>query len=369
MKKCAFTIENTSETTRARVGKIATPHGEIVTPVFMPVGTKGTVKAMTPEELEGLGAKIVLANTFHLYLRPGAEVIERLGGLHTFMHWEHPILTDSGGFQVFSLSELNRVSEDGVLFKSPLDGSEHFLTPEESIRIQEQLGADIIMAFDECTSYPCDYETARCSMEMTLRWAERSKKAHTRRDQALFGIVQGSTFEDLRLESARKTVELDFNGYAIGGLSLGEPKEVMYTTISTAAETLPENKPRYAMGIGAPEDLVECVERGIDMFDCVMPTRNARNGNLFTSSGTINIKRAEYAEDSRPIDEQCECYTCRNYSRAYLRHLYHAKEILSSRLNTIHNLHYFFALMNTMKDAIREQQWEKFKKSFYASRQ
>ncbi|MBN1865901.1 tRNA guanosine(34) transglycosylase Tgt [Candidatus Sumerlaeota bacterium] len=326
----------------ARTGVLRLPHGDVRTPAFMPVGTYAAVKAMSPEELLEIGFEIVLANTYHLHLRPGDETIRDLGGLHRFMHWERPILTDSGGFQVFSLSGLRRLTDDGVEFASPLDGAKIFLTPEKAVEIQNRLGADVIMALDECTPFPCEFAPARRSMELTLGWAERSKRAHTRTDeQALFGIVQGSVYPELRAECARRLVDIDLPGYAIGGLSVGEPKQAMLEALDVVAPLLPADRPRYAMGVGTPWDFLECVERGIDLFDCVMPTRVARNGRAYVRGGTRNIRNARYTRDPRPLDETCECPTCRNYSRAYLRHLHQAGEILSARLLTYHNLHFF----------------------------
>jgi queuine tRNA-ribosyltransferase len=358
-----FAITHRARNSRARTGVLETPHGPVQTPVFMPVGTKATVKAMTPEELVELGAELLLANTFHLSLRPGAEVIHQLGGLHKFMHWDGPLLTDSGGFQVFSLSALNKIDEDGVTFKSPLDGSLHRLTPEKAVEIQNLLGADIIMVLDECIPYPCDIDYARYSTQLTLRWAERSKPAHKNHAQALFGIVQGSVYPELRTESARETAALDFPGYAIGGLSVGEPKALMYEMLTFSLSQLPEEKPRYLMGVGTPHDFIEAIDQGVDMFDCVVPTRNARNGKLYTSSGTLNIKNAAYAADGGAVDPHCSCYTCRHYSRAYLRHLFLAKEILAARLNTLHNLAFFLSLIRQIRQAIATDSWEAFKSS------
>jgi queuine tRNA-ribosyltransferase len=363
-----FKIIKQDGETAARVGSLTTAHGRIDTPVFMPVGTQATVKAMTPEELTEVGARIILANTYHLYLRPGHELIARLGGLHEFMRWQGPILTDSGGFQLFSLGALRKITEEGVKFQSHLDGSYHFISPESSIAIQEKLGSDIIMCFDECPPYPADYEYVRRSMEMTSRWAVRCKAAHRRRDQALFGIVQGGMHPDLREQSAHDLQETGFDGYAMGGLSVGEEKAVMHEMLERCAPFLPADRPRYVMGIGAPEDLVEAMAAGYDMFDCVMPTRNARNGMLFTSFGRINIKGAKYAEDRGPIDPECGCYVCRNYSRAYLRHLYRCGEILASRLNTWHNLHYYAALMAGARTAIAAGRFAEFRREFYAKR-
>ena len=352
----------------ARLGSVTTPRGTIETPIFMPVGTQATVKAMTPEELKAIGAQIILANTYHLYIRPGHELVRRLGGLHRFMNWDRPILTDSGGFQVFSLNELRKISEEGVKFRSHLDGSCHFISPEDAIAIQEALGSDIAMCFDECTPYPATHDYARRSMEMTSRWARRCKEAKTREDQALFGIVQGGMYRDLRERSAAELQEIGFDGYAVGGLSVGEEKELMHEVMEYAAPLLPADRPRYVMGIGAPEDLIEAVHHGFDMFDCVMPTRNARNGMLFTSFGRVNIKGAAYAEDNGPLDPECDCYVCRNYSRAYLRHLYRAGEILSSRLNTYHNLYYYLSLMAKARTAIAEGRFAAFRREFYAKR-
>jgi queuine tRNA-ribosyltransferase len=352
----------------ARLGSLTTPHGTIDTPIFMPVGTQATVKAMTPDELVQVGSQIILGNTYHLYLRPGHELIARLGGLHSFMGWNGPILTDSGGFQVFSLGELRKISEEGVQFQSHIDGSRHMLTPERSIEIQEALGSDIMMCFDECPPSPADRAYVSRSLEMTTRWARRCKDASTRGDQALFGIVQGGIFEDLRARSAYELQEISFDGYALGGVSVGEEKERMLDVMRFTAPHLPVEKPRYVMGIGTPEDLVEGVNAGYDMFDCVMPTRNARNGMLFTSFGRVNIKGALYAEDSGPVDPECSCYVCRNFSRAYLRHLYRAGEILASRLNTWHNLHYYLNLMVQARSAIAEGRFSDFRKEFYAKR-
>jgi queuine tRNA-ribosyltransferase len=335
----------------------------------MPVGTQATVKAMTPEELREISTQIILANTYHLYMRPGHELVKRLGGLHAFMNWRGPILTDSGGFQVFSLGELRKIKEEGVTFQSHLDGSYHFISPEISIAVQEALGADIIMCFDDCPPHSTDYDYVRKSMEMTSRWAYRCKEVKRRDDQALFGIVQGGRFEDLRKESARELCEIGFDGYALGGLSVGEEKGTMYGVMDLCDPLLPEDKPRYVMGIGTPEDLIEGVFRGYDMFDCVMPTRNARNGMLFTSFGSINIRNACHSEDPSPIDSECACYVCRNYSRAYLRHLFRAGEILASRLNTYHNLHYYLSLMAEARKAIAEGSFTRFRREFYAKRE
>jgi len=339
--------------TKARVGKLQTVHGVVNTPIFMPVGTRGTVKACTPETLsQQIQAEIILANTYHLYLRPGHEIVQEAGGLHTFMGWDKPILTDSGGFQVFSLGPLRKITEEGVTFRSPIDGTERFISPERSIEIQNALGADIIMIFDECAALPNEYEYLKNSMEMTLRWAERSKNAHQNPDQLLFGIVQGGMERDLRQASAEGTVSINFPGYAIGGLSVGEEKDLMYEMLAYTAPLLPEDKPRYLMGVGTPEDLVYGVRCGIDMFDCVMPTRNARNGSLFTSEGIVRIKNAKYTRDFSPLDPACDCYTCQNFTRAYLRHLHIENEILGSQLHTLHNLHFYVSLMRGIRRAI-----------------
>lgn len=353
---------------QARRGEVSFPRGTIQTPAFMPVGTYGTVKAMTPEELEGTGAEIVLGNTFHLFLRPGTDVIEAHGDLHDFMGWQKPILTDSGGFQVFSLGAMRKITEEGVAFQSPVNGNKVFMGPEESMAVQRQLGSDIVMIFDECTPHPATYEQARESMELSLRWAKRSKAAHAENPSALFGIVQGGMYEALRDISLEGLGEIGFDGYAIGGLSVGEPKEDMLRILDHTAPKMPEQKPRYLMGVGKPEDIVEAVRRGVDMFDCVMPTRNARNGHLFTRHGVVKIRNAAHQYDSNPLDEQCGCYTCRNFSRAYLRHLDKCREILGARLNTIHNLYYYQQLMQGLREAITEQRLAGFVEEFYAQR-
>jgi queuine tRNA-ribosyltransferase len=340
--------------TQARLGRIITPHGAVTTPVFMPVGTQASVKTVTPEELLACRVEIVLANTYHLYLRPTHTLIQELGGLHRFMHWEHPILTDSGGFQVYSLAGLRKVTEEGALFQSHLNGSRHLLTPEKAVEIQEALGSDIAMVLDECVPYPATYDYTLTSQERTTRWARRAKTARRSSEQALFGIVQGGMYADLREKSARELIDLDFDGYALGGFSVGETKRLMYDLIAQTAAFLPEDKPRYLMGVGTPADLLRCVKRGVDMFDCVMPTRNARNGYLFTRQGKLIIKNARYIHDPRPIDPQCHCYTCRHYSRAYLRHLFVAEEILGPRLNTIHNLRYYMDVIHMIRSAIAE---------------
>ncbi len=352
-----------------RRGEITFPRGKIQTPAFMPVGTYGTVKAMTPEELKELGAEIILGNTFHLMLRPGTDIIQKHGDLHDFMHWDKPILTDSGGFQVFSLAKLRKITEEGVSFNSPVDGAKVMLTPESSMQVQRELGSDIVMIFDECTPYPASHDEARESMELSLRWAARSKKAHEGNDSALFAIVQGGMYDDLRSQSADALVDIGFDGYAIGGLSVGEPKDERNKVLETTAPRLPVDQPRYLMGVGTPEDIVESVRRGIDMFDCVMPTRNARTGFLYTSTGILKIRNSKYRDDTRPVDENCSCYTCRHYSRSYLRHLDKCKEILSSRLNTIHNLHYYQQLMKDIRSAIEDDRFDAFVEEFYAMRQ
>ncbi|MEX0960383.1 MAG: tRNA guanosine(34) transglycosylase Tgt [Burkholderiales bacterium] len=336
----------------ARRGRLELTHGTVATPAFMPVGTYGAVKSMSPRNLESVGAEIVLGNTFHLWLRPGLEVIEAHGGLHRFMGWEKPILTDSGGFQVFSLGELRRISEKGVTFRSPLNGDACFLSPEESMRIQRILDSDVAMIFDECTPYPVDEETAAVSMRMSLRWAERSKRAHEGNANALFGIVQGGMYEKLRDQSVAGLLSIGFDGLAIGGLSVGEPKADMRRVLAHTAPQLPSDRPRYLMGVGTPEDIMFAVLNGIDMFDCVLPTRNARNGWVYTVTGTIKLRNARYRNDLRPLDEACECYTCRNFSRAYLHHLQHVNEILGAHLNTLHNLHFYQWLMQELREAI-----------------
>lgn len=353
---------------KARRGRLTFPRGTIETPAFMPVGTYGTVKAMTPEELKGIGAEIILGNTFHLMLRPGTEIVRLHGDLHEFMHWDKPILTDSGGFQVFSLAEMRKISEEGVRFQSPVDGRKILMTPESSMQVQRELGSDIVMIFDECTPYPATYEQAHDSMQLSLRWAKRSKDAHADNPSALFGIVQGGMYEQLRKISAHGLLEIGFDGYAIGGLSVGEPKDERDKVLEATLPELPSDKPRYLMGVGKPEDIVEAVKRGIDMFDCVIPTRNARNGFLFTRYGTLKIRNSQYQHDTRPIDEKCGCYTCQHYSRAYLRHLDKCGEILGARLNTIHNLYYYQELMRDIRAAIAENRFEQFVNEFYALR-
>jgi queuine tRNA-ribosyltransferase len=352
----------------ARRARMVFDRGVVEMPVFMPVGTYGTVKAMTPEELRELGSQIILGNTFHLMLRPGTEIIEQHGGLHEFMHWQWPILTDSGGFQVFSLAERRKITEEGVHFSSPVNGDKVFLGPEEAIAVQHSLDSDIVMIFDECTPFPATEEQAKDSMELSLRWAERSKKAHGDHKAALFGIIQGGMYKRLRTSSLQGLMDIDFPGYAIGGLSVGEPIEQMLEILEHTAEQMPADKPRYLMGVGTPEDLVEGVARGIDMFDCVMPTRNARNGHLFTSTGVVKIRNAVNKRSDKALDEDCICYSCQHYSRAYLHHLDKTREILGARLNTIHNLHYYHCLMQDMRKAIENKSFQSFVDDFYALR-
>ena len=350
----------------ARLGKIYTDHGEIETPIFMPVGTRATVKTMTPDELKDIGSQIILGNTYHLYLRPGMDIIKKAGGLHKFMNWDLPILTDSGGFRVFSLANNRKIYEDGVEFRSHIDGSKQFISPEISIDIQNTLGSDIMMSFDECAPYPADYDYIKNSMERTTRWAKRCKDHHKNTDkQALFGIVQGGMYKDLRERSARDLVDLDFPGYSIGGLSVGEPLELMNEMLDHTIQFLPEDKPRYNMGIGSPNYIFESVERGIDMMDCVLPTRIARNGTVFTSDGRLVIKNARYKEDFSPLDHNCDCYTCKNYTRAYIRHLFNVDEILGLRLATIHNLYFLIELMEKIRESIKNDNFKSLKDDFY----
>jgi queuine tRNA-ribosyltransferase len=346
---------------QARAGELMTAHGLIKTPVFMPVGTKATVKAMTNEELVDLGAQVILGNTYHLHLRPSSELIKELGGLHKFMNWKKPILTDSGGFQVFSLSDLNKITEKGVTFKSHIDGSSHFISPEVSMQIQMNLGADIIMAFDECLKYPATPEEIKKSMEMTTRWLVRCKESMTKKDSLLFGIVQGGLELKSRMESLKQITDVELPGYALGGFSVGEPIHLMHELVKDVAPEMPKTKPRYLMGVGTPLDLILMVDAGMDMFDCVMPTRVARNGTLFTWQGKIHIKNAKYKNDPSPLDPECDCYTCTNYTKAYLRHLFSAGEILSARLNTIHNLHFYLKLMDKARTAIIDGTWPAFR--------
>lgn len=353
---------------KARRGRLVFARGIVDTPAFMPVGTYGTVKGMTPEEVEATGAQICLGNTFHLMLRPGTEIIRKHGDLHDFMHWHKPILTDSGGFQVFSLGELRKITEEGVKFRSPLNGEKIMLTPERSMAVQRDLGSDIVMIFDECTPYPATEPQARKSMELSLRWAKRSKEAHAANPAALFGIIQGGMYPHLRDISLQGLEDIGFDGYAIGGLSVGEPKADMIKILNHTTDKMPADKPRYLMGVGKPEDLVEAVRRGVDMFDCVMPTRNARNGHLFVSDGVVKIRNAKHKDDTSPLDKECDCYTCKNYSRAYLHHLDRCNEILGARLNTIHNLHHYQKLMQGLRDAIGAGNLDAFVATFYAKR-
>ena len=349
----------------ARVGEIVVNNHTIETPVFMPVGTAATVKSITPQDLKDIGYKIILSNTYHLYLRPGTEVISYHKGLHNFMGWENAILTDSGGYQVYSLSKLRKISQDGVKFNSPVDGSTLFMSPEKSMEIQASLNSDIVMCFDDCTPYPCEYNDAKESMELSLRWAERCKNYSLPKNNHLFGIIQGSTYDDLRDKSLEHLINLDFDGYAIGGLSVGESANVRNKVLDNIVNKMPEKKPRYLMGVGKPEDIVEAVLRGVDMFDCVIPTRNARTGFLYTHIGIIKIRNNKYKFDTKPIDENCSCYTCRNFSRSYLRHLDNAKELLGLRLNTIHNLHYYYELMQNIREAIKSDKLKEFVEDFY----
>jgi queuine tRNA-ribosyltransferase len=353
---------------KARRGRLTFPRGVVETPAFMPVGTYGTVKGMKAEEVEETGAHIILGNTFHLMLRPGTDIIEQHGGLHGFMNWDKPILTDSGGFQVFSLGKMSKITEEGVRFSSPVNGEKIMLTPERSMEVQRKLGSDVVMIFDECTPYPSTHKESQDSMELSLRWAQRSKDAHGDNPSALFGIVQGGMYEDLREVSVNGLKAIDFDGYAIGGLSVGEPKEDMIRILDHTAPLIPENKPRYLMGVGKPEDLVEGVRRGIDMFDCVMPTRNARNGHLFVNTGVVKIRNATNKTDTGPLDSTCDCYTCKNYSRAYLHHLDKCKEILGSQLNTLHNLHFYQKVMQGLREAIEQGKLDDFVKAFYTLR-
>lgn len=360
-----FSIQQQSAENRGRLGTITTSHGRIETPVFMPVGTQAAVKAMRVEDLQEIGFQIILGNTYHLYFRPGAEVIARAGGLHTFMRWPGSILTDSGGFQVFSLAKLNKIGEEGVAFKSHIDGSSHLFTPEKVMEIEMALGSDIAMAFDVCLPYPSGYEAARDAMRRTTRWAERCRKAHHRQDQALFGIVQGVTYRDLREESARSLSAMDFPGYAVGGLSVGEPKDLMYEVLDYTVPLLPEDKPRYLMGVGSPDALWEGVARGIDMFDCVLPTRIARHGTAMTSCGKVIIRDAKFTGDFTPLDPNCDCYTCRSYTRAYLRHLFKAGEFLGGYLVTYHNLYFLYQVMAEIREGLRTGTYEDRKREFF----
>ncbi|MBP3038019.1 tRNA guanosine(34) transglycosylase Tgt [Bacillaceae bacterium Marseille-Q3522] len=366
MTAIRYELIKTCKQTGARLGRVHTPHGSFDTPVFMPVGTLATVKTMAPEELKAMDAGIILSNTYHLWLRPGHDIIREAGGLHKFMNWDRAILTDSGGFQVFSLSEFRKIEEEGVHFRHHLNGDKLFLSPEKAIEIQNALGSDIIMAFDECPSYPAEYDYMQKSVSRTSRWAERCLKAHKRpEEQGLFGIVQGGEFEDMRAQSARNLVSLDFPGYAIGGLSVGEPKDTMNRILEHTTPLLPDNKPRYLMGVGSPDSLIDGAIRGVDMFDCVLPTRIARNGTVMTSEGRLVVKNAKYARDFTPLDHDCDCYTCKNYSRAYIRHLIHCNETFGIRLTTYHNLHFLLNLMEQVRQAIKEDRLRDFKEEFF----
>ncbi len=368
MAAITYELIKKDEATGARAGVLHTPHGSFPTPIFMPVGTQATVKAVSPDELKELGAGIILSNTYHLFLRPGMELVREAGGLHKFMHWDRGILTDSGGFQVFSLGELRKISEEGVTFRSLIDGSKQFLSPEISVEVQTALGSDIVMAFDECVPYPADYDYAKQSLARTLRWAKRCKDAMTRDDQGLFGIVQGGMYEELRIESAKALVEMDFPGYAVGGLSVGESKDLMYEMLELSTEHLPKDKPRYLMGVGTPDCLVEGVARGIDMFDCVFPTRVARNGMAMTWTGRLVMKNQAFTHDHEVLEQGCGCYACRNgYTRAYIRHLVRAGEIFGLRLLTLHNLYFLQAFMRAMREAIVENRFAEFRRDFWSN--
>lgn len=359
-----FKIIHKDSRSKARVGSLTTAHGEIQTPCFMPVGTQGTVKAISPQELEDCDTQIILSNAYHLFLRPGMEVIRKAGGLHNFMSWPKPILTDSGGYQIFSLALLRKITDRGVEFQSHIDGMKHFLTPEDVVSIQNLLGSDIIMPLDECVHYPCSYDHAKMAMRRTLDWARRSKIAMTENQQLLFGIVQGATYEDLRRECAEELVKMDYDGYAVGGVSVGEPKNLIYNIVDLTVPLLPQEKPRYLMGVGLPEDIIEAIGQGIDMFDCVVPTRYGRNGSAFTSAGKLIVRNSPYAQDLRPLDEKCSCYACKNFSRAYLRHLFNTEEILGLRLVSLHNIHFFIELVRRAQEAISEDRFGEFKTEF-----
>ncbi len=365
MKKFGFKLQATDKKCNARVGKVTTPHGTFETPVFMPVWTQASVKAMLPRDLKEAGTEILLSNAYHLYIRPGLEVLKKIKGLHRFMGWDGAILTDSGGYQIFSLSKLRSITEEGVKFNSHFDGREIFLTPEKVIEIQEVLGSDIAMILDECPAATKDKKTVEKAVNVTLRWAKRAKKCHKLKEQALFGIVQGGTFKDLRKESLERTLEIGFDGYALGGLSVGEPKEEMMEVLEEILPLMPEDKPRYLMGVGVPLDFFEAVERGADMFDCVNPTRYGRNGTAFTSEGLVVVRNGKYQKDPRPVQKDCDCYTCRNFSRAYLRHLVNSHEILGAQLITLHNVYFFVNLVKSMREKIREGRFLQFKKAFF----
>ncbi len=362
-----FSFIHQDTNSRARLGKLATMHGEIDTPCFMPVGTQGTVKTLSPQELKDSGAQIILSNAYHLFLRPGTGVIKKAGGLHNFMSWNKPVLTDSGGYQIFSLALLRKVKDDGVEFQSHIDGFRHLLTPEDVIGIQKDLGSDIMMPLDECVHYPCAKEQAEVAMNRTVQWLARSKSVILEKPQLLFGIVQGATYEDLRKDCAGKLVEMDLSGYAIGGVSVGEPKNLRFNIVGLTADLLPKDKPRYLMGVGLPEDIIEGVSLGVDMFDCVVPTRYGRNGTAFTSEGKLTVRNAPYIEDFKPLDPLCSCYACANFSRAYLRHLFNADELLGLRLVSLHNTHFFLELMRKTRAAIKDNKFSEFKKEFFSS--
>lgn len=359
-----FKIIHKDKNSNVRLGKLATAHGKIDTPCFMPVGTQGTVKALSPQELEECNAQIILSNAYHLFLRPGREVIKKGGGLHNFMSWAKPILTDSGGYQIFSLALLRKIKDEGVEFQSHIDGTKHFLTPEDVIRIQKDLGSDIMMPLDECVHYPCAKDQAEVAMKRTIDWARRSKTVCDEHRQLLFGIVQGATYEDLRKECAGQIIEIDFDGYAIGGVSVGEPRNLRYNIINLVLGFLPQDKPRYLMGVGIPEDIIEAVDLGIDMFDCVVPTRYGRNGTAFTSVGKLTVRNSPFAEDFSPLDPNCDCYTCRKFARAYLRHLFNTDEMLGPRLVSLHNVHFYLELMRKIREMISEDRFIEFKKEF-----
>ncbi len=360
-----FELLKTDTRSAARRGRLHLPHGMVETPIFMPVGTQATVKAMSPDELKEIGTQILLSNTYHLFLRPGHEIVREAGGLHSFMHWDRPILTDSGGFQVFSLAEIRKIRDEGVEFRSHIDGRRIFISPAYDMEIQQALGADIAMAFDECSPYPCDHDRAKRAAERTYVWAKRCKAAHTREDQALFGIVQGAFYKDLRIDCARQMADLDFPGYGIGGLSVGEPKPVMYELMEEMMPHMPKDKPRYLMGVGSPDCLLEGIERGIDMFDCVLATRIARNGTVFTKHGRLVVRNNQYARDFQPLDPDCDCYVCRNFTRAYIRHLIKAEEILAARLTSYHNLYFLIHMMEEARRAIDEDRFPEFKNKFF----
>lgn len=364
MTAITYELVKKDERTGARAGIIHTPHGSFPTPIFMPVGTQASVKGVSPDELRDLGAGIILSNTYHLFLRPGMDLIREAGGLHKFMHWDGAILTDSGGFQVFSLGDLRKITEEGVTFRSHIDGSKKFLSPEVSMEVQMALGSDIVMAFDECVPYPADYNYAKQSTERTIRWLQRCKEAMTAPNQGLFGIVQGGMYKDLREWSARETTAMDLPGYAVGGLSVGEPKELMYEMLEYSTSLLPQDKPRYLMGVGTPSNIIESVARGVDFFDCVMPARNARHAKLFTWQGSINLKNAKYTRDDGPIDPQCDCPVCRRYSRAYIRHLFKAEEMLAMRLSVMHNLYFYNKLTEKIRDALDEGTFADFRAEY-----